>query len=79
MYQINTIPKTLERLHAEGFPVPERALRYWVTSGQIPVVRSGARVYVLYQNVIEFLTAGSAAPVTPPSLAPACPGIRPVQ
>lgn len=79
MFQINTIPKTLERLHKEGFPVPERALRYWIASGQIPVVRSGARVYILYDNVLAFLTAGSTAPMSAPSLSSACPGIRPVQ
>ena len=51
----NTIPNTLKRLHAEGYPVSENALRCWVKSGRIPAVYSGRRAYLWYPNVLSFL------------------------
>lgn len=51
----NSIPNTLKRLHDEGYPVSENALRCWVKSGKIPAVYSGRRAYLWYPNVLAFL------------------------
>lgn len=76
--EMSTIPKTHERLHADGYPISMRALRIWVQNGDIPSVVCGNRPYVWYPNVIEFLQKGNSAVHTvEPPVAEVC-GIRKV-
>lgn len=58
-YMTNSIRQTMAALREDGIIVSENALRTWVKSGEIPAVYSGAKAYLWYPNVIEFLKRGS--------------------
>lgn len=53
-----TIREVHQRLLSEGYHVTEYALRKWVHNGELPSVRSGKKFFIVYSQVIEFLTTG---------------------
>ena len=57
-----TIGRVHQRLVEEGYCVTQYALRQWVKDGTIPSVRSGKKIFIVYDHVVEFLTTGSVAP-----------------
>jgi len=59
--EMSTIPRTLNRLHTDGYPISMRSLRTWVKNGDIPAVICGNRPYIWYPAVIEFLQRGNSA------------------
>jgi len=58
-----TICQIHKRLVQEGYAITQYALRQWVKDGKIPSVRSGAKIFVVYSHVLEFLTTGQVASV----------------
>lgn len=56
-----TIGQIHQRLIGEGYCVTLYALRQWVKDGTIPSVRSGKKIFIVYDHVVEFLTTGSVA------------------
>lgn len=53
-----TIREVHQRLLGEGYHVTEYALRKWVKDGSLPSVRSGKKFFIVYEQVLEFLTTG---------------------
>ena len=54
-----TIGRIHQRLVEEGYCVTQYALRQWVRDGIIPSVRSGKKIFITYDHVVEFLTTGN--------------------
>ena len=54
-----TIGQIHQRLIADGYHISQYALRQWVKDGTIPSVRSGKKIFIVYDHVVEFLTTGS--------------------
>lgn len=60
--EMNTIPKTIKRLHEDGYGISMRSLRQWVRDGDIPSVTCVNRPYLWYPNVLNFLQQGNSIP-----------------
>lgn len=56
IYKAGTIRQTIRQLQQDGYQVSEYALRRWVREGIIPSVCSGAKRFITYANVVEYLT-----------------------
>lgn len=59
--KVGTIRQIHTRLTQEGYAITLYALRQWVNTGKIPSVRSGAKIFIVYNQVLEFLTTGQVA------------------
>lgn len=57
--KVGTIKEIHQRLIDDGYHVTEYALRQWVKDGLIPSVRSGKKIFITFDHVVEFLTTGS--------------------
>lgn len=53
---IATIGNTVARCREEGIPVGEKTLRRWVDEGKLPAVRTGRKILVSWQNLMDYLT-----------------------
>ena len=53
-----TICQIHKRLVQEGYAITQYALRQWIKDGKIPSVRSGTKIFIVYNHVVEFLTTG---------------------
>ena len=59
---IGSINQIHRRLNENGFAVSKRFLRQLVDSGQLPVMRSGNKVLLNYDSVVELLLTRTAIP-----------------
>ena len=53
-----TIGQIHKKLVEDGYCVSQYALRKWVKDGSLPSVRSGKKFFIVYEQVLEFLTTG---------------------
>ena len=58
---ILSIAKTAERCKAEGIPLPEKALRRFVKTGEIPSIQTGKKTLLYFPNVRRFIEKGTEA------------------
>ena len=59
---IGSINQIHKRLNENGYAVGKRFLRQLVDSGQLPVMRSGNKVLLNYDSVVELLLTSTAIP-----------------
>ena len=52
---IGSVNQTLRRAKAEGLDISETALRRWVKDGTLPVVYSGCKALILWDNLVRLL------------------------
>lgn len=55
MADVLTIREAATRAKAEGLPVSEYTLRYWIRSGAVPVRRAGRKMLLFYPNLVRYL------------------------
>ena len=55
MPDVLTIREAVQRSKAEGLPVTEYTLRYWVRIGAIPTRKVGQKVLLFYPNLVRYL------------------------
>lgn len=56
---IATIRNTAARCREEGIPVGEKTLRRWVEEQKLPAVRTGRKILVSWQNLMDYLTVSA--------------------
>lgn len=56
---IATIRNTAARCREEGTPVGEKTLRRWVEEQKLPAVRTGRKILVSWQNLMDYLTVSA--------------------
>lgn len=61
-FTIGSINQIHRRLNENGYAVSKRFLRQLVDSGQLPVMKSGNKVLLNYDSVVELLLARTAIP-----------------
>lgn len=59
---IGSINQIHKRLNENGYAVSKRFLRQLVESGQLPVMKSGNKVLLNYDSVVELLLTRTAIP-----------------
>jgi len=59
--RVGTIREVHQQLLTNGYHVTEYAIRKWVQDGTLPSVRSGKKIFITYDHVVEFLTTGTVA------------------
>ena len=47
------------RSREEGIPVGEKTLRRWVEEQKLPAVRTGRKILVSWQNLMDYLTVSA--------------------
>ena len=55
MPDVLTIREAVQRAKAEGLPVSEYSLRYWIRSGAIPTRKVGQKALIYYPWVVRFI------------------------
>lgn len=55
MPDVLTIREAVQRAKAEGLPVSEYSLRYWIRSGAIPTRKVGQKSLLFYPNLVRYL------------------------
>ena len=59
---IGSINQIHRRLNENGYAISKRFLRKLVDDGQLPVMKSGNKVLLNYDSVVELLLARTAIP-----------------
>lgn len=59
---IGSVNQIHRRLNENGYAVSKRFLRQLVDSGQLPVMRSGNKILLNYDSVVELLLTRTAIP-----------------
>ncbi len=60
--RVGTIREIHRQLLAEGYQVPETAIRRWVKSGELPARFSGNTAYISYDRVVALLMGTDGIP-----------------
>lgn len=55
MPDVLTIREAAQRAKAEGLPVTEYTLRYWVRTGKLPTRKVGQKALLFYPNLVRYL------------------------
>lgn len=53
--ELASISQTVRRAKAENLNISETALRRWVKNGSLPVVYSGCKALILWDNLVRLL------------------------
>ena len=59
MPDVLTIREAVQRAKAEGLPLSEYSLRYFIRSGAIPTRKVGQKALVYYPNIVSFIRCES--------------------
>lgn len=59
---VGSINQIHKRLNENGYAVSKRFLRRLVESGQLPFMKSGNKVLINYDSVVELLLVSTAIP-----------------
>lgn len=75
MPDVLTIREAVQRAKAEGLPLSEYSLRYFIRNGAIPTRKVGQKALVYYPNIVAFIRCDSGCD-NQPAAAVAGSGIR---
>lgn len=64
---IGSINQIHRRLNENGYAVSKRFLRQLIDNGQLPVLRSGNKVLLNYDSVVDLLLASTTIPDSTPA------------
>ena len=49
------IPEAVQRAKADGIPISEYAVRYWIRTGAIPGRKVGRQIILFYPHLVQYL------------------------